>query len=161
MLCAKYRHLLSNGLTVFSPGCLSGALAPPPPGRPEWVMMMMIERKGDPALGHVEVNQFRPLNCIDLAAASYLFILNLGTVFKECLNLGTIFHKRSKQLLIKYACIILHNKCLIRHKRNTHSCHMALSHLIHTACRTLTKMWGPIWVYLPVQLRGLRRGPKP
>jgi hypothetical protein len=28
------------------------------------------------------------------------------SVFEECLNLGTIFHKGSKQLLIKYAWIL-------------------------------------------------------
>jgi hypothetical protein len=45
----------------------------------------------------------RPLNCIDLATASIFFTEFRHTVFEECLNLGTIFHKRSKQLLIKYA----------------------------------------------------------
>jgi hypothetical protein len=44
----------------------------------------------------------RHFDYIDIPTPCIL-LLNLGTVFEEDLNLGTIFHKRSKQLLIKYA----------------------------------------------------------
>jgi hypothetical protein len=77
---------------------------------------------------------YRPFTCMDTFTPC-IFLLNLGTQYLS-LNLGTIFHKCSKQLLLKNAWIlrfsyIILQKCMIKHKRNTR---MTLSHL-YTACK--------------------------
>jgi hypothetical protein len=48
-------------------------------------------------------NKITKIKISDFTVHGHRYTLCLVTVFEEGINLGTIFHRRSKPLLIKYA----------------------------------------------------------